>query len=142
MKSTKVRNVITNTWLPRIIIVFSVEIRIPFDTHWLERKLNFWNGNFLHFTANNFAVGTVWFLSKGVKFCDDVKKFNMKKSKEILLHNMKTSKINCYVTVCILSLTPKMLRMKYYFWLEEIFCFLEMMVIFFSNIIAQFVLVW
>lgn len=70
---------------------------------------------FLYFTGINFAVGTVWFLSKGVKFCDDVKKFNMKKSKEILLHNMKTSKINCYVTVCILSLTPKMLRMKYYF---------------------------
>ena len=38
---------------------------------------------FLYVTGNNFAVGTVWFLWKGVKFCDDVKKFNVKKSKEI-----------------------------------------------------------
>ena len=39
--------------------------------------------SFLYFTGNNFAVGTVCFLSKGGKFCDDVKKFNMKKSKKI-----------------------------------------------------------
>ena len=82
MKSTKVKNIINdncffsnqymNLLVPRIIILLSVEIRLPYDTHWLERKLNFWNGNFLYFTGDNFAVGTVWFLSKGVKFCDDV----------------------------------------------------------------------
>ena len=77
---------------------------------WEEAEFLKWQF-FLYFTGNNFAVGTVWFLSKGVKFCDDVKKFNMKKSKEILLPKLwKLLKLTVMLLYAFCHWHPKCLE--------------------------------
>lgn len=150
MKSTKVRNVINNNcfFSNQYMITTNYYSLFGRNKNTIWHSLTWEEAEFLKWQffciLQEIILQSVLsgFCQRGLNFVMMLKNQHEKIQRNIITQIMKTSKINCYVTVCILSLTPKVLRMKYYFWLEEIFCFLEMMVIFFSNIIAQFVLVW